>query len=259
MLTSFCVGLFPMVVAPLRRTKLEDAIQHLTLLSERVNAIISSSTSEASSDSDDTDEVRAAPGGRHKNEGTTGRDLRLLTGYLMELVPTLEQSLPRVGNLARSALLAPPPAFKVSGPAFTYVRNVYDKFPQADIRLTERLGEANWQRHVKVRNKIDQVANDEPVESKGFVVASFSEFRDSALGSSIRNQSDYAASAASHTSFALSFADGEERSTRVPPTPAEVSAGKPFQCHICGQMLNRIRNRVDWKYVVGRNLCTNLD
>ena len=244
-----------MIVTRFRRTKLEDSIQYLTLLSERANAIISGSTSEADSDSDDTEEECDAPDGRDKSEGTVGRDIRLLAQCLMDLVPTLEQSLPRVGKLARSALLAPPPAFRVSEPALTYVRNVYDKYPQADIKLTERLGEANWQRHVKVRNSINQVANDEAVESKAFVIAPFSEFQDSALGSSIQTHSQYAASAASHTSFVSSLADGEERSIRVPPTPAEVSAGEPFQCHICGQTLHNIRNRVDWKYVGGRSLC----
>lgn len=247
-----------MVVAPSQRTKLNGAIQRLTLLSERANAIISGSTSEADSDGDDTDEERDAPDGRDLGEGTIGRDIRRRTEDLMDLVPTLEQSLPRVGKLARSALLAPPLVFRVSEPALTYVRIVYDKYPQADIELTERLGEANWQRHIKVRTRIDQVANDEVVESKGFVVAPFSEFRDSALGSSIPTRSHYAASAASHTSFVSSLADGEERSVRVPPTPTEVSAGKPFQCHICGLTLHKIRNRVDWKYADARSLFIRL-
>lgn len=244
-----------MVVAPLRRKKLDEVIQCLDLLSEMAGAIVSGSTSEANSDNDDSEDEPDGPDGGHKSEETIGRDIRFLTVCLMELVPTLEQSLPCVGKPARSAFFVPPPAFRVSEPALTYVRNVFDKFPQADIKLTERLGEANWQRHVKVRNKIDQVANDDLVESKAFVVAPFSEFRDSALGSSIPTRSQYAASAASHTSFVSSLADGEERSIRVPPTPAEVSAGKPFQCHICGHTLHRIRNRVDWKYVGGRSLC----
>lgn len=244
-----------MVMTPSRRTKLANSIQHLTLLSERAKAIISGITSEGDSDSDDTEEERDEPDCRQKSEGGIGREIKLLSECLMELVPTLEQSLPGVGKLARSALLAPPPAFRVSEPAFTYVRNVYDKYPQADIHLTERLGEANWQRHVKVRNRMDGIANDEVVESKCFAVPPFSEFRDSALGSSIPTHSHYAASAASHTSFVSSLADGEERSIRVPPTPAEVSAGKPFQCHICGETLRKIRNRVDWKYVGVRSFC----
>ena len=244
-----------MVVAPLRRKKLDEAIQCLSLFSDRAGAIVSGSTSEADSDSEDSEDEPDGPDGGHKSEDTIGRDIRFLTACLMELVPTLEQSLPRVGKPARSAFLTPPPAFRVSEPAFTYVRNICDKFPQADIELIERLGEANWQRHVKVRNRIDQVANDDLVESKAFVVTPFSEFRDSALGSSIPTRSQYAASAASHTSFVSSHADGEERSIRVPPTPAEVSTGKPFQCNICGQTLHKIRSRVDWKYVGGRSLC----
>jgi hypothetical protein len=46
--------------------------------------------------------------------------------------------------------------FEVSGPAKAYVSNILDKFPSADIRLIERLGEANWQRHVIIRNNQGQ-------------------------------------------------------------------------------------------------------
>ena len=41
--------------------------------------------------------------------------------------------------------------FEVSGPALVYVRNIKDKYPDADEELVRRLGQANWERHVRLR------------------------------------------------------------------------------------------------------------
>ena len=239
-LTSCRVELFPMVVTPSRRKKLDGLVSYLTILSERANAIISASTSDTDSDSDDTEQEGNKPDSRRTVEARLGKDIKLLTDGLMDLLPTLEQSLPRIGKLARTPPPTPPPAFRVSEPAFTYARNVYDKYPTADIELIERLGEANWLRHVKIRKRIYEVANDDSAD-------------DSALGTSTSTHFD------SHASFISSHADGKERSARIPPTPKEVCAGQPFQCGICGQTIHGTRNRVDWKYVGGRTLCIFLN
>jgi hypothetical protein len=74
-----------------------------------------------------------------------------------------------------------------------------------------------------------------------------SEFHDSGLGSSKPARSRVSASLASHTSFQSSVSEKNKGRLRVPPTPAEVSSGKPFTCFICGQILMMIKNRIEWK------------
>ena len=138
--------------------------------------------------------------------------------------------------------------FQVSGPARTYIINVYDRFAKADSRLVERLGEANWQRHTALRANVPSTATvdgDQEIPKSVFVPVSM--FHDSGIGTSIRANSSYAATVASHSSFVSSLAENDCGSLRVPPTPKEVAQGIPFTCDICGHLLSRITNRVDWK------------
>lgn len=89
------------------------------------------------------------------------------------------------------------------------------------------------------------------MESSHEVKSSFipvSLFQDSGLGSSLPAQTSYAATAASHSSFVSSNAEGESGHLRVPPTPKGVFEGIPFVCEICSHELSEIKNRVDWKY-----------
>jgi hypothetical protein len=136
------------------------------------------------------------------------------------------------------------PEFEVSGSAMIYVRNILDKFPNADVKLAQRLGEANWQRHVKIRsgNQISKVELE--VAGAKSVFHGSSVFHDSGLGSSMPSASSYAPSA---SSFVSKVGDDDSEYFRVPRTPTEVFEGKPFKCFICGRFLVQIKNRVDWK------------
>jgi hypothetical protein len=128
--------------------------------------------------------------------------------------------------------------FEVSEPATIYVRNILDKFPMADINLVQRLGESNWQRHIKVRNRNE-------VSDRTFTTCGAkSVFHDSGVGSSIPPTSGYAPSASSLVSKA---GDADSEYFRVPPTPKEVLDGKPFECFICGHVVLHLKSRVDWK------------
>jgi hypothetical protein len=136
--------------------------------------------------------------------------------------------------------------FEVSGPAKAYVSNILDKFPSADIRLIQRLGEANWQRHVIIRNKQDQ---EEPGQSilqrtaKSIFHPALT-FHDSGIGSSLPVVSAYAPSL---SSFVSKLDDADNKYFRVPPTPKEVLEGKPFECFICDRTISTLKNRADWK------------
>ena len=139
-----------------------------------------------------------------------------------------------------------PVDFQVSGPARTYVINVRDRFANADSRLVERLGEANWQRHTALRTGMEQEAPETIGEPKSVFVP-VSMFHDSGLGSSVPANSSYAITVASHSSFVSSLAEDDTGVLRVPSTPKEVHEGRAFTCEICGHKLNRIKNRIDWK------------
>jgi hypothetical protein len=136
------------------------------------------------------------------------------------------------------------PEFEVSGSAMIYVRNILDKFPNANFKLAQRLGEANWQRHLKIRssNQISKVELE--VAGVKSVFRDSSVFPDSGLGSSMPSTSCYAPSA---SSFLSKVGHDDSEYFRVPRAPTEVFEGKPFKCFICGRLLTHIKNRVDWK------------
>lgn len=188
-----------------------------------------------------------------------GEDLNSRVQMLLDLIPTLEATLAHVeraqAQIARTGLPTANEAFHASGPAQIYISLLRDKFPEADKRLVERLGEANWQRHINIRKRIEQI--DGSAESGSTAVptdftagSTFQPqtlFHDSGIGTSVPAQSCPAQSEASHTSFISSLADKEKGAARVPPTPAEVGLGELFGCYLCGQMQLNIKNRVGWK------------
>ena len=168
---------------------------------------------------------------------------------LMDLVPTMEQSLAHTQALGMVPATGIP--FTVSEAARPFVLNVLDKFPLADSKLIERLGESNWQRYETIRATMDQITKHtvfgkEPPQS---IFTPYSVFHDSGMGTSMASASHYAASVASHTSFISSQVEEGNSTMRVPPTPPEVAINEPFECFLCGHELFKIRNRVDWKWV----------
>lgn len=180
------------------------------------------------------------------------RSIKYLTAYiqgLMDLGPMIEINLIESERRPDDAQQPALPAFDVSEPARTYVSVVRDKFPKAPTRLVERLGEANWQRHVQVRKRIT-----DPGEKTFKERIPVSVFHDSGIGSTMPSGSQYAATTFTRSSFNSSMAEKEYGSLRVPPTPKEVSLGQPFQCFLCQVTQRKIKNRVDWKKHVYKDL-----
>lgn len=200
--------------------------------------------------SEDEEEYGASKDGIADGDPDIVRDLQFHIACLVDLGSTLEKSLLcRKTARARSVQVAAVPIHAYDA-ARVYISLVRDKFKDADAQLVERLGEANWQRHVNVRLQMEDLSKD--VEGKyiredpGSTFRPYLAFHDSDIGPSIPAQTQYATS---HTSFISSIPEREEGRLRVPREPLEVSTGKPFQCYICGEILSSIRNRVDWKSV----------
>ena len=172
-------------------------------------------------------------------------ELGLYTRWLTQLGPIMEQNLIHAENARLQVSRPTIVPFSASGPAATYISLVREKYRFAQNQLVERLGEANWQRHLGVRNRMEaSVDVHEELAIAKSVFRPYSAFHDSGIGTSVPAQTQYAPS---HTSFQSSNAEGERNSLRVPATPVEVYERKPFQCFLCKSMLSNIKTRVDWK------------
>ena len=174
------------------------------------------------------------------------KDVVFIIKCLTELGPSLEQNLASARRPAPSTSNSAFVLFCLSGPAGFYVSLVRDKFKQASKELVERLGEANWQRHLKVRNMMGDPENNLAIgqETARSVFQPDMTFHDSGIGTSVPAWTQYAPS---HTSFQTSNTEGGLRSLRVPPTPLEATNGKSFRCYLCGDTLSTIRTRTQWK------------
>lgn len=178
-------------------------------------------------------------------------DISFYSLRLMDLLPSIERTalLPKdmPGSKEASKSISSV-QFQVSEPAIAYVRQIRDKYPNADEKLIERLGEANWQRRLRIREDPVGAIESAVIDASKSFFLPVSMFQDSGLGRSIQTQSAYAPTAASHSSFRTTATENQAGNYRVPPTPREVYAGKPFACEICGRVLMKIKNRMDWKY-----------
>ena len=205
-----------------------------------------------SGNEDDEEYDSGSDGSSDSGSYDTIEDISFATTCLMELGPSLEQNLQHA-EIARnqSSHLTSVP-FAVSGPAMVYVSLVREKFKEAHYKLVERLGEANWQRHRDVRDRTEntELSPEERMKlgrelsTTCSLFRPYSDFHDSAIGTSVPARTEYAPS---HTSFLSSNTEGEYVSLRVPKEPSEVGAGKPFQCFLCRRIISNVKNRIDWK------------
>ena len=218
--------------------ELESSIKKTGLLLSRKNDQLSEDGDDSKDEEDSEDDL--------SETGDDGlcESIGFATASLAELRPSIEQNLL---SSERSRLQSAHPTFgpfHLSTPASIYVSIVRDKFPKAQDQLIERLGEANWQRHISVRKQVG--ANEKPLEEQevGSIFHPHSAFHDSGIGTSVQTQTQYAES---HTSFISSNTEGAKGALRVPPMPANACSGQSFQCPVCKLIVSNIQNRVEWK------------
>ncbi|KAL9615781.1 MAG: hypothetical protein Q9160_009264 [Pyrenula sp. 1 TL-2023] len=177
-------------------------------------------------------------------------DLDSHTAWLMDVLPTLEQTIQLFGLIQENEECRHGgPESEVSEAAQIFISQVQDKFQHADSRLSTRLGEANWQRSWRIRNALDITAEHGPAipDAVQNVFKPFSQFYDSGIGSSLPMSSFRPQSLATQSSFMSTACNIAQGHLHVPSTPAEVANGAPFQCFLCKRTLRNLRNRADWK------------
>ena len=192
---------------------------------------------------------------------------------LMDTTASLEQA----AEATKSRIIdfeisqIPLPISDASEMAQSYCRNILDKFPDAPQMLVQRLGEANCERHKRIRNRLEnawsleEIATQIKVEVEDDCQQTVSGeetlFHDSGIGTSIAASSvmhagpqnsalstkpPKALSVATFTSF---LTDETYHGGRMPSLPSDACAGKPFRCDLCGQIVRNVSTWVDWKYV----------
>lgn len=228
--------------------------QALESLIDRSRSILSTSVCDddfTDSEDYDSEDNETLP----KERADEFRSLVSLTHHismLMELLPTLE-AVYRLTHAAGPKHTSRAD-FGVTSVATPYVSHVRDKYPQASSKLADRLGEANWQRHERLRSQVSQgpKADATAVQARTlFQLVSI--FEDSALGSSLRSRMEKAASVASHSSFLSSAAGDKNTKIGVPKMPEGAKWGSAFPCPFCRSMVD-ISTRVAWKMHVYSDL-----
>lgn len=225
-------------------------LKEIAALAEESKTLLGTGENHSDDDASSTDCSPDSPGGL---PGFSERILEEIDHHarlLMKLLPSLQHFIEfrrREGDKTASK----ENHFTASHAASAYIDIVREKFPEAKSDLVEGLGEANWECHLRIRERLEDLKQNAEARQV-FVTAKsvfrpISMFQDSALGSSIRKPSDYAASAVSHSSFRTSATEGGKGSLRVPETPREMELGIPFPCAICGDILDDITNRYQWK------------
>ena len=113
-----------------------------------------------------------------------------------------------------------------------------------------RDGKANWERHVRLRQS--------PSDADSVAVTKDHQtlFHDSALGPSINSedalllasrQFHSSSSRTSTVSFTTTDTFGGGRGTKLPTMPPKASLGLPFNCSICGKLVDSVSSRSDWE------------
>ena len=239
------------------KPRIRKVLSELENLLERTEAVLANEQErdlEAGSDSDSETEFSNEDA---ESNGPLYEDIRYHLKYLIELAPTIEQNLAYARKTRIEASNPPVVPFHLSDPAKVYVALVQERYKNAHSSLVDRLGEANWQRHKDVRERMEKmqgrpdgeitISTAKSVDYHDSAFSPAATFHASAIGTSVPATTEYAQSYASSLS---SNTEGRQWSVRVPPAPEEVGTGNPFQCPICSRTLVNVRNRIEWKSVI---------
>lgn len=220
------IELLTMVCRSQQGGKIHKQASNLNILIEEADNMIVHAGRIRDDDSDHVSDSDASDCSRSDILG----DIRSYTICLMELVPSMERTFSHMLlEESQTKQQVTTASSQVSESAQPYVQNIFDKFPGADIKLIERLGEANWKRHTIVRLRMDEVSSHtKAVPDKDLDVL-------------------HAASEALDYSIESSKADRQDKSPTFSSTPFEVNTKDSSQCKICGKWTKNITQRIAWR------------
>ncbi|RDW57643.1 hypothetical protein BP6252_13725 [Coleophoma cylindrospora] len=193
-------------------------------------------------------------------------DIAVYTNCLMDLAPALEH--PAVDAEIKEEVSIVE-TFQVSSiVAANYCRKIRDRFPDLNIRIVEKLGEANQKRSrrlqeafiaaeaVSVKQTQDPDDGDETLFSrsggkhtdttKSTYVSDSVFSTDQDFGIS-KEEYDDVLSQTTFDTFSTAFSTVRQGMPRVPSLPKSARSGARFKCVACGKVLRNIRNRRIWK------------
>jgi hypothetical protein len=194
-------------------------------------------------------------------------DLAIYTDCLMDLAPALEN--PATDLNFKEQVDSKIETFRVSSAmAASYCRKIRDRFPNLDIILVERLGEANQTRSQRIQESLLANSEAQTKDSPDLEIPSGSVFSESCPeltettkptyfsesvydedrdGGLTKDEYDDVASQTTCASFSTTFSTMSQGRPRVPALPEEAKSGNPFECLACGKELRNIRTRQVWK------------
>ncbi|CAH0045313.1 unnamed protein product [Clonostachys solani] len=163
---------------------------------------------------------------------------------LLDLQPIIETP---VLTIAAKSNMSKPQWAELK-PHTAYTDKISNRYPEADLKLVDRLARGNWVRFLETKSSRDQnlslgwvkgTINETQGKTKPPISEHPSTFHDSGIGSSAPSLSLYAETV-------MSYHQSERESVRVPPLPEGAKNGMPFDCIACGRNL-MIRSNKRWK------------
>ena len=194
------IELSPTLPSTLRSEALQNVQPVIARLLEKVDEVIPGEDDGLYDSTNDSDDSEAGD-----LEGAFDNIISNITTYmdcLMDTTPSLEQAAVTSKNHMVSNTIdrVHLPVFAVSEMAQSYCGNIIDKFPDAPLDLIQRLGEANWERHKRIRERLESCSLEEvntQIEVKveddcqQTVAGGETLFHDSGLGTSVQHLACY--------------------------------------------------------------------
>lgn len=178
-------------------------------------------------------------------------DLQMDTTCLLDLEPLLSDPI----VLAEREPVRPD-KYETWHPTQVYCDKISTRFPEADERLIQRLGNANFYRYLRCQETRNRMQSEEVLSNdvvKYNHDGASSKFHDSGIGSSLPT---------TYADTVMSYGDNEIRKVRLPPLPAHSKGGLPFACLCCGKLVS-VHTNSAWKQHIYADLqpwvCLEID
>ncbi|KAJ5332788.1 uncharacterized protein N7506_006571 [Penicillium brevicompactum] len=223
---------------------------------EKTMIMLSSDENSESSSDDEFSDDSSSSSERETNQ--FGR-IHCYVSCLMDTAPLINKRIAFSQGRVESQQTSSENVMRFSQSAQPFAMRIQDRFCIGLTPLVERLAQANWERSIRIRAQREEqsyVVDRDTVT----LFKPCSIFNDSGIGTSAPTMSQYAASAASHTSYLSTPGIEAHGRPRVPSLPQ--SDGRPFQCDYCRKVIS-LQTRIDWKMHVFADLqsylCTHAD